>query len=212
MHRIELPALWPGVDAGLMFIGDRIGGEDSRLSRAMKRVHQSRCARSLAVELLAQQGIDAKQICKGPMGEPLWPTGCVGSLSHTDQHAAAVVARNTACRALGIDVEEDAPLPPDTDALILRDEERGQLDAVREVVPGADRLLFCAKECVHKAIHPLRGAWLEFQDVAVRLDIDAGRFTVHPATPPARHAFDGLRSEGRFLQHEGQLLAVLVLF
>ena len=115
-------------------------------------------------------------------------------------------------RALGIDVEEDAPLPPDTDTLILRDEERGQLDAARVTLPGADRLLFCAKECVHKAIHPLRGAWLEFQDVAIQLDPSARTFAVVPVTEAARQAFDGLRGEGRYLQREGQLIAVLALF
>lgn len=212
MHRIVLPPPWPGVALGLTFIGDRIGGEDSRLAPAMRRVHQSRCARSLAVDLLGDLGVAAQVIGKGPVGEPVWPDACVGSLSHTEAYAAAAVARDTACRALGVDVEADLPLPPDTDELILRDEERAQLDGARQRIPGADRLLFCAKECVHKAIHPLRKAWLDFQDVAIDLDAAAGRFAVRPVSELSRRAFDGLRADGRFVQREGHLLAVLALF
>lgn len=212
MHRIALPAWWPAVDVGLMSIGDRIGGEDSRLPPAMRRVHQSRCARALAIDLLAAQGCVTDAIGKGPVGDPVWPAGFVGSLSHTESYAAAVVARDRHCKALGIDVEPDLPLPPDTDGLILRDEERHWLASLAGAHAGADRLLFCAKECVHKAIHPLRGAWLDFQDVWIEVDPVAGSFAPRPASAAAEKAFQGLQTQGRYVRTQGQLLAVLAVF
>lgn len=212
MHRVTLPAFWPGIDAGLMYIGDRTGGEDSRLPPAMRRVHQSRCARALAIDLLAGLGCVTDIIGKGPVGDPVWPQGFVGSLSHTESYAAAVVAPSRTCAALGIDVEPDLPLPPDTDGLILRDQERHWLTSLADDHAGADRLLFCAKECVHKALHPLRGAWLDFQDVWIEVDFAAGCFTPHPASTLAEKAFQGLRAQGRFGRAQGQLLAVLAVF
>ena len=91
----------------------------------------------------------------GPGGAPLWPPGVVGSITHTDEVAAAVAS--TSVRAIGIDLESlacaatIAGLP----AIVAMPSERSW--------PAA--LVFSAKESVYKCVYPLTGRFLDFQDV-----------------------------------------------
>ena len=54
LRRIALELPWDGVLACAGAFG--VPGAESRLSPQMRRVHQSRCARALAIELLDEQG------------------------------------------------------------------------------------------------------------------------------------------------------------
>lgn len=210
MRRIDLALPWPGVAARLGVFG--IPGAESRLTPAMRRVHQSRSARVLAIDLLSEQGHEAVEIRKNPGGAPVWPAGFVGSLAHTECYAAAAVARTDACTALGIDVEPAEALPADAGDIVLTEDERAWVLTAQATRPEVARLVFCAKECVHKAVHPLRGAWLEFSDVRIVFDAQAETFVPQPLTPAAQATFAGLRAEGRVLVREGHLVAVLALF
>lgn len=207
MRRIAVPLPWPGVTALVGRFG--IPGAESRLSPQMQRVHQSRCARALAIDLLDAQGATVEAIGKGPVGEPIWPDGFVGSLAHTECYAAAVIARQGDVAALGIDIEPAIPLPEDILDRVLTAGEREWANAVAETIPAATRLLLCAKHCVHKALHPLRGVWLDFNEVGVTVDLVSGAFVPHPVTAEAVRAFQGLRAEGSWRMVEGQQVAVL---
>ena len=208
MRRIALQLPWDGVAARAGAFG--VPGTESRLSRPMRRVHQSRCARALAIELLEEQGIsDVTAIGKDPRGRPLWPANVVGSLAHTDGYALAAIGARGRCLALGADLEPALPLPVDADTLVLTDDER---DWLATSDPASGRLVFCAKECVHKAIEPLRGIGLEFSDVTIEVDPVAGRFTPRPCGAKAIAAFDGLRAEGVIRRIEEHWMLVLALF
>ena len=50
-------------------------------------------------------------ILKGEKGEPRWPDGLVGSLTHTEGYRGAVVGRSPAVRSVGIDAEPHDVLP-----------------------------------------------------------------------------------------------------
>lgn len=208
MRRIEVPLPWAGVSARVGMFG--LPGSESRLPPPMRRVHQSRCARALAIDLLAAQGASVQEIPKGPVGQPLWPQGFVGSLAHTEHYAAAVIARSVSCAALGIDIEPALPLPDETAELILGDDERAWV-AAQTQDPAAGRLIFCAKECVHKAIHPLTGVWLDFLDVRIDCDLGAASFRVVPLSPAARNAFAGCAASGKIALIEAHLVTVLML-
>lgn len=209
MKRFDLALPWPGVAARLGAFG--LPGEESRLTPPMRRVHQSRCARALALELLAEQGVTVDSIPKGPVGEPIWPEGFVGSLAHTEGFAVAVIARTSTCVALGIDVEPALPLPGDAAELVLLDEERSWVASLQDREPGAGRIVFCAKECVHKAIHPLTGTWLDFPEVHIEVDAARERFVPRPLSGSAATAFGGLRAEGLVARMQDQWVVVLAL-
>ena len=209
MRRIDIPLPWPGVTARLGAFG--IPGEESRLPAPMRRVHQSRCARALAVDLLAEQGAIVEMIGKTATGAPVWPRGFVGSLAHTDHYAAAAVGVQGLCAAVGIDVEPAEPLPDDAAGLVLTDPERAWIATAGRAHPSAARMIFCAKECVHKAIHPLTGAWLDFTEVRIEVAEDFSGFQVHPLSNLATKAFSDWAARGHLLQIEHHLVAVLAL-
>ena len=77
----------------------------------------------------------------------------------------AAVARASAIRSVGIDVEPPLPLPEDLLDMIATANERRELKG--DLVSA--RLLFCMKEAVYKATHPIDGVFLEHHDVEVRL-------------------------------------------
>jgi len=67
--------------------------------------------RSCARAALATLGVAAGPILPGPAGQPLWPAGVTGSITHCAGYQACAVARAADVAAIGIDAEPDAPLP-----------------------------------------------------------------------------------------------------
>ena len=111
---------------------------------------------------------------------PEWPAGWIGSISHTDRVAAAVVApmAGTSRLVLGMDVEEliEPGLAPDIAAAtapeILRD--GGGLPAGLTLAEAATRA-FSAKEALYKALFPGTRQFREFSAARVsRLGAGAG--------------------------------------
>ena len=107
-------------------------------------------------------------IAIGQGGAPVWPAGVTGSITHTDEHAAAAVGR----APIGIDLESlaHAARTPDLLAMVALPSERDQLAA----------LVFSAKESVYKCLYPTGGHFLEFHDV--ELAYGDGTFTLLRAT------------------------------
>lgn len=105
----------------------------------------------------------------GADGLPVWPTGWLGSISHTDHIAAAIVAPSDNTQLLGLDIE--ALLLPETAAEIAP-------QIVPEGVASAGMPFnhqitraFSAKEALYKALYPHTRAIREFD--AARFDCDA---------------------------------------
>jgi 4'-phosphopantetheinyl transferase EntD len=98
---------------------------------------------------------------------PDWPEGFGGSITHAGGWCLVVVARVPEGWGVGIDVEEDRPLPAEVAARVLLPVERTRLAA--GVMARGETLAFSAKESVFKAINPLTGRWLEHHDVGVAL-------------------------------------------
>lgn len=129
-----------------------------------KRRHEFARGRAAARTALAALGVAPGPILVGAYREPLWPSGIVGSITHCAALAWAAVARDEQVEALGIDVEPSTPLPGEVRERVLSSTEA---EALAKAV-GMDTVGFGAKECIHKAIHPATGVWLDFHDV--RLD------------------------------------------
>lgn len=135
-------------------------------SEPLSRRRASGAARWAAREALVALGGPADAaLARSPRRYPIWPPGFVGSLAHDDEMAVAVVARGSDMRALGVDVEPARPLPSEVAEIALFGPELR--DAARDPLCG--RLIFTAKEAVYKAIHPLDGSPLEYEDIATNL-------------------------------------------
>jgi len=139
------------------------------LGEPLERRRASGAARIAAREALAALGGPADApLPRAPGRFAIWPEGFVGSLAHDEEIAVAVVARTRDVAALGVDVEPAEPLPEDVAEIVLLPSERRACAAD----PVLSRAIFAAKEAVYKAINPLDGSPLEYEDIEI--DLGAG--------------------------------------
>lgn len=185
--------------------------EREALGRAVeKRRREFVTGRALARTALTRLGAPAAAIPSGSRGEPVWPAGIVGSITHCAGYRACAVARSSSAIALGIDAEPNLPLPPGVLEEVAHGPEREALEGGFAADPG--RLLFTAKEAVYKAWFPLTGRWLGFEDAVVVVDRVAGTFRAElrvegPVVGGSRVAgFDG-----RWAVEDGLVCAVVVV-
>jgi 4'-phosphopantetheinyl transferase EntD len=148
-------------------------GEEFLIAKAVeKRRREFITARRCAREALARLGYAPVPIHAGPKREPLWPAGVVGSITHTKGFRAAAVATQSALASIGIDTEQNAPLPDGVEDTITVSQEPEMLAALTRSCPGIHwgRLLFSAKESIYKAWYPLTGRGLGFEDARLTID------------------------------------------
>jgi 4'-phosphopantetheinyl transferase EntD len=189
--------------------------EHATLGRAVeKRRREFITARACARRALGRLGVAPCAIANGERGQPLWPEGVVGSITHCAGYRGCAVARAGQVLGVGIDAEPHAPLPDGVLGQIARAEERRQLAQLAGVEPAVhwDRLLFCAKEAVYKVWFPLAACWLGFEDATLTLDPVGHAFQARLLKPWPR-APTALPEvlEGRWLMREGLVLTAIAL-
>ena len=183
--------------------------EEALVARAVEARRRSfATARACARRALGELGLPPVAILRGESGEPRWPAGVVGSITHCTGYRAAAVAWRRDVAALGIDAEPHEPLRPGLIGRIARAEEEDRLRALAaaDATVHWDRLLFSAKESVYKAWFPLAGTWLGFHDAAVAIDA-AGTLSVNLLVddPPATEL------EGRWIARDGLMVTAIVV-
>ena len=189
--------------------------EEAALGNAVeKRRREFVTGRACAREALARLGLPAQAIPTGARGEPLWPRGVVGAITHCSGYRACAVAPAGELLTIGIDAEVDDALPPGVLGDIALPEERRWIEAAAAADPGTswDRLLFSIKESIYKAWFPLTGSWLGFEDAAVAVDRAGGTFAARLLVPGP--VVDGRRLEGfsgRWLTVGGLVLSAIAV-
>ena len=167
---------------------------------AQSRGRDFAAGRQCAGRALARLGFDASPVERGPRGEPLWPPGVVGSITHCAGYAAAAVARSRDLDGLGIDAEVPARLDAQVIEIVCTERERGISATLGiELWP---LVIFSAKESVFKVWYPLTGRWLEYADVQVTLDAAGSRFSA---------VVGGHAMTGRFAVRENLILTAVAL-
>ncbi|WP_181417004.1 4'-phosphopantetheinyl transferase family protein [Marinomonas alcarazii] len=121
-------------------------------------------------------------IPKAKDGSPVWPEDYIGSISHTEKQAVAVILPRSkqAIQHIGIDLELlDHADKFDAANLIGLASEFEILEAMGVEKKRSTLLLFSLKESVYKALFPLVGEFFDFLDVAlVATDDEAFEFRV----------------------------------
>ncbi|WP_432089860.1 4'-phosphopantetheinyl transferase family protein [Streptomyces sp. NRRL F-5630] len=147
--------------------------EEPFVARAVaKRRAEYTTVRACARRALAALGRPPVPLLPGERGAPGWPPGIVGSMTHCPGYSAAAVAPADDWLGLGIDAEENAPLPPGVLDLIALPSDREALAALPPEGPSWDRILFSAKESVYKAWFPLARRFLDFTEAELVLSTD----------------------------------------
>lgn len=189
--------------------------EETVVGRAVeKRRREFTTARACAREALAQLGQPHQAIPTGSRGEPLWPAGIVGSITHCDGYRACAVARAGDLLTVGVDAEPNKPLPDGLLGDIALPEEREMLRVLAREEPEVswDRLLFSAKESIYKAWYPLAERWLGFEDASVALDRTSKTYSARLLVPgPVVDGHELTGFVGRWLTLGGLVLTAITL-
>lgn len=186
--------------------------EESAIAAAVpQRRAEFATTRHLARLGLSALGREPAAIPVGPHGEPVWPEGIVGSLTHCQGLRAAALAPSDSTVGVGIDAEPNRPLPAGVLGLVATDAEAlalGESGAaglgVNGVAVARDRLLFSAKEASFKLLFPLTGLLMKHSDLEISLR--AGRFAARLNREADRAASGLALVRGRWCVAGGLLL------
>jgi enterobactin synthetase component D len=152
-------------------------------------------------EALARSGVDAPAVLADARGAPMLPPGAVGSISHKDNLAVALVAFDAG--HVGVDIEIDAHRTIDIASRVLTDEEADELAALDDGARAREVLLrFSIKESIYKALDPYVRRYVGFKEVRVVPFAD-GRVRVHAFLPTGEGR---LAIEARWTRFDGLVL------
>lgn len=136
---------------------------------------------------LAAAGAPSGAIPRGRAGEPVWPAGYIGSISHTHGIAIAAVCATSVHASLGIDVEKrDRTVAEGVQRHVCHPDERDWVNAPSGLPVQNTMALISAKEVIFKAYFQVTGIRLGYQDA--RLCPSEGGFAaevLYPFTTPA---------------------------
>ena len=145
--------------------------------------------RAAAHRALRKLGFSPSPVLKGDSGEPLWPKGVVGSISHCKGLALCGVAFSKECTSIGVDVEEVNRVRPSLAQRILTETELYEWE--RDEDPLLLAVAFSAKEAFFKFQYPIAKASVGFKEVMIEHN-EEGIFKVIPLRadlPEAKGAF-----------------------
>lgn len=120
---------------------------------------------------LASYGLEKFQVETGMMGEPVWPSGIIGSITHSQYYAAAVALPSGRNGGIGIDIERFVDHDEDmaVSHQIVSARELMYLSSLSFGMTLSDLVIivFSAKESFYKAAFRLVGRFFDFHAVEV---------------------------------------------
>lgn len=178
--------------------------EELLVARAVeKRKREFRAGRHVARRALTQAGGTPSALLRGPHGEPRFPAGFRGSITHTGRtstYAAAVITH--APLLVGLDAEMQDELAPE---LARRVATPAELELARTIADEPGLLVFAAKEAAYKCVHALCGRVLGFQEVRLA-QANRGRLDLSVLALPSEPVV-----EVRWLRLRGVTLCLALL-
>lgn len=112
--------------------------------------------RSAARQAMAALGISPSAIGRGIQGEPLFPNGVIGSISHTPRFSVALVGKGAGYRSLGVDLDDERRLG---DAAALEFSWENEVSRISRALglgrAEAQNFAFSAKEAIFKCQYSL---------------------------------------------------------
>jgi 4'-phosphopantetheinyl transferase EntD len=216
--RAEVRALFPGCVEGEELCSPEGAeplhpDEEAHVARAVdKRRLEFALGRTCARRALARLGVSAPVLLANADRSVAWPEGVWGSITHADDYCAAIAARHSDVRGLGIDAERRERVHERLWNTIATERElawlRGASDASESLLRAA--LLFSAKESFYKAQFCATRAWVGFHDVHLSV-LDDGTFTVELLVDVARIFARGTVFSGRHVVLAHHVVTGLVI-
>jgi enterobactin synthetase component D len=155
------------------------------LPAALKRAVRRRqidyvTGRLCARDALSRLGSAVVDIPPGEDGCPAWPSGVVGSITHSNGLAFAAVTWESRAKSLGIDIEKIMPSATAEEMMPLVATPQEYQNLLNQPVNTQlmTTIIFCAKETIFKCLYPILKFRFDFTDVEiVAIDIVSGRFS-----------------------------------
>lgn len=142
------------------------------LPSTLKTAVNKRKAEYLAGRLCAREAIQLLGYCGYPSSKqnrrPIWPNGLCGSISHSQQHVAAVVAKNEHLQNIGLDIEKK--INPQRSQKLLNtilNHKEQQLITNDVDLSFFTTLAFSVKESLFKALYPLTLTYFYFKHAEI---------------------------------------------
>lgn len=167
------------------------------------------CAREALRRVTGQASVPAV----GEDRAPQWPRGVVGSITHGDNWAAALVAPKDRWRALGLDVERLLPAEraQRLQGEILTPAEVQRLQNLdNETRAARISLSFSLKESLFKALYPLTLTRFYFHDAEL-LDIDQDSVRLRLLIDLNAHWRTGTELDGQFALFDNKVLSLVAV-
>jgi enterobactin synthetase component D len=172
--------------------------------------------RLCAQEALNRLGAAALNVASGQDGCPVWPSGIVGSITHSNGFAFAAVAWESRARSLGLDTETlmSSATAKEIAPLITTPLEYQNLSRLPISEPLLTTIIFSVKETIFKCLYPLLKFRFDFTDVEVTaIDITSGSFRAIPKPSLSTPFFDPFHLAGSFVVivniiHTGLILPI----
>ncbi|GIE93935.1 4'-phosphopantetheinyl transferase family protein [Paractinoplanes rishiriensis] len=188
--------------------------EEREVAKAVeKRRNEFATGRRCARAALAGLGHPPVAVPVGERRSPVWPAGVVGSITHCTGYRAAVVAADGRAWSVGVDAENNEPIPEGVLGAVAGGTERAAVADLLARDPKVcwDRLLFSAKESVYKVCFPLIRRFMEFDAAVVTLD-PGGTFAARLTVPgPVLDGIEVTELSGRWTAGRGLLLTAITL-
>ena len=144
------------------------------VSFGSNRRQEFAAGRSAAREALRLCGCETTAIPRERRGNPVWPEGFTGSISHCNGIAVAVAVPTFIHSNIGIDIARKDSVDPKLAHMIRSPEDSPDVDIT---------LLFSIKESGFKCVYSKVGKIIDFVEATVELDERRQRFTIHPSDP-----------------------------
>lgn len=191
-----LKSLPQGDDLPVVMLNFDKGEYDDQLFRdfsiwlpdKIRASYPSRRAEYLAGRICAQSALtlinrQSEHIATGLSGEPIWPEGVRGSVSHSGSCAVACATSEANFLSVGLDVQPPASWSAKRALLNIAamrsDFERLNMSLISAYQSLLPELLFSARESFFKAFFPVTRQWISYHAVSLRsLDWEAGKIYV----------------------------------
>jgi enterobactin synthetase component D len=179
-----------------------------------KRAHEFTLGRQCAALLLRSFGSVDCSVAVAANRAPVWPSGFVGSISHSGRIVGAVVAKASRFRALGIDIEEitSGLVAEEIKNSCLCFEELSLCDGLGLSDTQFVTLGFSAKEALYKLLSPLVGCYFDFHDARVlSVEMSSAWLSLQLRTDLGEEFREGDVIRGQFRLWEGHVFTSFAL-
>ena len=179
----------------------------SAVDKRRREFTAGRCAARKAMQTL---GIPPCVIMRGANGEPLWPEGIVGSLSHSESLCFALCAKKEKIRAAGIDTERIGRMERNLWRIVFSEDDQGAIEAMPDKAMAAT-VAFSAKEAFFKAQYSISNRMLEFKSMRVNFE-SPGEITIYRDSNDMSFAAVPQANQLRYLAIDDHVVVTCIIF